>query len=163
MKRKSFDGAECPVARGLEVVGEWWNILIMRDALHGVRRFDDFSKSLGIAPNMLARRLESLVDNGLLRRVQYSEKPARFEYLVTEKGEDFRVVLLAFVSWGNRHLAPEGESLQVVERDTGLALELVFRTVEGGRVVELSSGTVHAGPAASEMMREYLSHGSRSV
>lgn len=133
----------------------------MRDALQGARRFDDFSKSLGIAPNMLTRRLGSLVDHGLLRRVQYSEKPARFEYLVTDKGEDFRIVLLALMGWGNRHLAPEGESLQVVEAGTSLPLELVFRSINDGRIVELTSASVQAGPAASEVMRGRLSQGTR--
>ncbi|WP_054072879.1 MULTISPECIES: winged helix-turn-helix transcriptional regulator [Pseudomonas syringae group genomosp. 2] len=156
MRRKSFNGVECPVTRSIEVVGEWWSILIMRDALQGIRRFDDFSRSLEIAPNMLTRRLNSLVDNGLLRRVQYSEKPARFEYLVTDKGEDFRIVIFALMSWGNRHLAPEGESLQVVEAETSLPLELVFRSKDG-RIVELASVSVQAGPAASKMMRERLS------
>ena len=77
MQRKTLSHAECPVARSLERVGEWWNILIMRDALHGLKRFDEFSRSLEIAPNMLTRRLNALVEAGLLERVPYSQRPLR--------------------------------------------------------------------------------------
>ena len=101
----------CPIARGLERVGEWWSILILRDALHGMTRFDEFQKSLGIAPNMLARRLKSLVDAGLLERRRYSERPPRDEYLPTARGHDFRPILVALLAWGNKHFAPEGPSV----------------------------------------------------
>ena len=109
MRRKSFGTMQCPIARGLERVGEWWSILILRDASYGLTRFDEFQKSLGIAPNMLARRLDALVEAGLLQRRRYSERPPRDEYLLTERGRDFRPVLLAFMAWGNRHLAPEAD------------------------------------------------------
>src|SRR6266853_616876 len=92
MQRKSFGRMVCPIARSLERVGEWWSILILRDALHGLRRFDQFQKSLGIAPNMLARRLNALVDAGLLERRRYSEHPPRDEYVLTARGRDFRLL-----------------------------------------------------------------------
>jgi len=82
----------CPIARSLERVGEWWSILIIRDALHGFTRFDQFQKSLNIAPNMLTRRLNALVDTGVLERRLYSDRPPRYEYILTEKGRDFRPV-----------------------------------------------------------------------
>ena len=107
MQRKTLLHAECPIARSLERVGEWWSILIMRDALHGLKRFEEFSRSLEIAPNMLTRRLNSLVEAGLLERQPYSQRPLRYQYVPTSRGEDFRVVLMAFVAWGNRHYAPE--------------------------------------------------------
>lgn len=113
MQRKTFADAECPIARSLERVGEWWSILIMRDALQGLRRFDEFSRSLDIAPNMLTRRLNALVEAGLLERQPYSQRPLRYQYVPTAKGEDFRVVLMAFVAWGNRHYAEEGQSVQL--------------------------------------------------
>ena len=97
MQRKSFARMVCPIARSLERVGEWWSILILRDALHGLTRFDQFQKSLGIAPNMLARRLDALVDAGLLQRRQYSERPPRYEYVLTARGQDFRPVLVALL------------------------------------------------------------------
>ncbi|MPQ66608.1 MULTISPECIES: winged helix-turn-helix transcriptional regulator [Pseudomonas] len=156
MQRKTLSHAECPVARSLERVGEWWNILIMRDALHGLKRFDEFSRSLEIAPNMLTRRLNGLVDAGLLERQPYSQRPLRHEYVPTAKGEDFRVVLMAFVEWGNRHYAPEGESVQIVERGSGRPLQLMMADIADGRPVPLDRSTVQAGPAASEQMRQRL-------
>ena len=118
MQRKSFGKMACPIARSLERVGEWWSILIIRDALHGFTRFDEFQKSLNIAPNMLTRRLSALVDAGLLERRRYSERPPRYEYILTEKGRDFRPVIVAMVAWGNRHFAPEGASVLLVDKKT---------------------------------------------
>jgi len=154
MQRKSLIEAECPIARSLERVGEWWSILIMRDALHGLKRFDEFSRSLQIAPNMLTRRLNALVEDGLLERRVYSERPLRHEYVPTAKGEDFRVVLLAFVAWGNRHFAPEGESVQLIERESGRPVQPVMADMADGRLVPLQDCTVQAGPAASASMRQ---------
>jgi len=116
MQRKSLVNAECPVARGVERVGEWWSILIMRDALQGLRRFDEFSQSLGIAPNMLTRRLNALVEAGLLEKRAYNAKPLRYEYIPTERGRDLKAVLFALIAWGNKHFAGDAPSVQVVER-----------------------------------------------
>lgn len=155
MQRKSLVNAECPVARAVERVGEWWSILIMRDALQGLRRFDEFSQSLEIAPNMLTRRLNSLVEAGLLERQPYNERPPRFEYVPTPAGEDFRVVIMALIGWGNRHFATEGESLQLVDRATRRPVEVAVVDADGTRVgVEQCS--LQAGPAASESMLERL-------
>ena len=90
MQRKSFGNMPCPIARSLERVGDWWSILILRDAFQGVTRFDQFQKSLEIAPNILSRRLSSLVEGGLLERRRYRAHPPRHEYLLTERGRDFR-------------------------------------------------------------------------
>lgn len=156
MQRKTLIHAECPIARSLERVGEWWSILIMRDALHGLRRFEEFSRSLDIAPNMLTRRLNSLVEAGLLERQPYSQRPLRYQYVPTAKGEDFRVVLMAFVAWGNRHYAPEGESVQIVERKTGRPVLPMMADIADGHLVPLDQCTVQAGPAASAYMRQRL-------
>src|SRR5690349_24643855 len=94
MERTSFEGMSCPVALALERVGEWWSILIMRDATHGLSRFDQFQKSLGISPNSLTRRLNGLVEAGLLERRLYSERPPRYEYVLTGAGDAFRPVLI---------------------------------------------------------------------
>src|SRR4029453_592939 len=102
MERKSFCKMACPIARSLERVGEWWSILIIRDALHGFTRFDELQKSLNIAPNILTRRLGGLVDAGLLERRRYSERPPRYEYILTDMGRDFRPVIVAVFSWGKR-------------------------------------------------------------
>ena len=103
MRRKSFAEDRCPVARTLDRVGDPWSMLILRDAGFGSTRFDQFETSLGIAPNMLSRRLETLVDAGMLKRRLYSEKPERFEYVLTPRGRDFQPVLAALKSFGERH------------------------------------------------------------
>src|SRR6202043_1024407 len=123
MQRKSFGNMQCPIARSLERVGEWWSILILRDALHGFARFDQFQSSLGIAPNMLTRRLNALVEAGLLARRRYNERPPRDEYVLTARGRDFRPVIVALLAWGNTHFAPEGASVLLVDARTGLAAQ----------------------------------------
>lgn len=103
MRRKSFAEDRCPVARTLDRVGDPWSMLILRDAGFGATRFDQFEESLGIAPNMLSRRLETLVEAGLMEKRAYSEKPPRFEYLLTDRGRDFQPVLVALKAFGERH------------------------------------------------------------
>lgn len=119
MKRKSFKNMECPIARALESVGEWWSILIIRDAFHGLTKFDDFQSSLGIASSILTRRLKHLTDHGILSKRLYSNRPQRYEYILTEKGKDFFQVLIAMFAWGNKHLTPEEVSISLADRLTG--------------------------------------------
>src|SRR6188474_526839 len=126
MERKSFADMTCPIARSLEHVGEWWSMLILRDAFGGTTRFDDFQQSLGIAPNMLARRLLALVEAGLLERRRYSERPPRDEYVLTARGRDFRPVLLSLMAWGNRHFAPEGASVVLADAATGAIVDPIL-------------------------------------
>src|SRR3954464_1788929 len=133
MQRKSFGSMSCPIARSLERVGEWWSILILRDAFRGLTRFDQFQKSLDIAPNMLTRRLTALVESGLLERRRYSERPPRDEYVLTELGRDFRPVLWAMLAWGNRHFAPEGPSVVIVNSETGVEADPVLVDRKTGR------------------------------
>ncbi|WP_238297408.1 winged helix-turn-helix transcriptional regulator, partial [Methylobacterium soli] len=147
MQRTSFGQMPCPVARSLERIGEWWSILILRDAFYGLTRFDQFEQSLGIAPNMLTRRLKALCEAGLLERRPYQDRPPRYEYLLTEKGRDFRPVLWTLFAWGNRHLAPEGESVTLVDPESGLPIDPVVVNRHTGR--PLAEGVrVVAGPAA---------------
>ncbi|MGA8198230.1 MAG: helix-turn-helix domain-containing protein, partial [Acetobacteraceae bacterium] len=136
MQRKSFGAMPCPIARSLERVGEWWSILILRDAFAGMTRFDEFQKSLGIAPNMLTRRLTALVEAGLLERRRYNDHPPRDEYLLTNRGRDFRPVLLAMMAWGNRHFAPEGATVLIVDAATGTAADPVLVDRATGRPVD---------------------------
>src|SRR3954453_7692770 len=133
MQRKSFGNLQCPIARSLERVGEWWSILILRDAFQGLTRFDQFQKSLEIAPNMLTKRLNALVESGLLERRQYSEHPPRDEYVLTERGRDFRPVLWALLAWGNKHFAPEGRSVVIVDSETGAEADPVLVDRATGR------------------------------
>jgi len=156
MQHKTFERSECPIAQGLERVGEWWSMLIMRDALQGYTRFDEFSRSLGIPPNTLTRRLGALVEAGLLERRAYCEKPLRYEYVPTEKGRDLKIVLAALVAWGNKHFAPEGPSIQVIARSTGEVLEPQMVSEATRQSVDLDACEFVAGPAASEGMRMRL-------
>jgi len=144
---------QCPIARTLERVGEWWSILILRDAFHGLTRFDQFQKSLEIAPNMLTRRLNGLVEAGLLERRRYSERPPREEYVLTERGRDFRPVLWALLAWGNKHFAPEGLSVQLIDRKTGAIAEPVMMDAVSGRPLAAPEFGPAAGPAADARTR----------
>lgn len=153
MQRKSFGNMQCPIARSLERVGEWWSILILRDAFHGLSRFDEFQKSLDIAPNILTRRLNTLVGSGLLVRRRYSERPPRDEYVLTDRGRDFRPVLLALLAWGNKHFAPEGASVVIVDGDTGVVAELMIVDARSGRPLTDPPFRSAPGPAADERTR----------
>ncbi len=152
---------QCPIARSLERVGEWWSILILRDALHGLSRFDQFQKSLGIAPNMLTRRLNALVKAGLLERRRYSERPPRYEYQLTERGRDFRPVLLALLAWGNKHFAPEGPSVLLTDTHTGAIAEPVLVDCATGRRITETDYVTVPGPAADERTRRRLAFAAR--
>lgn len=154
MQRKSFGNMQCPIARSLERVGEWWSILILRDCFHGLKRFDGFEKSLGIAPNMLTKRLNGLVEAGLLERRQYNDRPPRFEYLLTDRGRDFRPVLQALLAWGNKHFAPEGASVQIVNQETGQIAEPVMMDNISGRPLSDPVFRSAPGPAADERTRQ---------
>src|SRR5688572_32775071 len=93
---------DCSVARTLDVIGDKWSLLILRDAFYGVRRFDDFRLDLGVARNILTDRLNKLVGNGVLERVRYEERPPRYEYRLTPKGRDLLPVLLVMMHWGDK-------------------------------------------------------------
>jgi DNA-binding HxlR family transcriptional regulator len=121
MRHTSLKAKYCPIARGLDRVGEWWSILILRDAFHGKTRFDQFQKSLGIAPNILSRRLHGLVEAGLLEKLRYNDHPPRNEYLLTAIGRDFRPVLRAMLTWGNEHFMPDGQKVALMETTAGRA------------------------------------------
>ena len=126
VQRKSFSTMQCPIARGLEHVGEWWSMLILRDAMRGHTRFDQFEANLGIAPAILTRRLTALVASGLLERRRYSDHPPRDEYLLTPSGRDFRPVLLAMLAWGNRHFPPAPSTVRIVNTETGATVDPVL-------------------------------------
>jgi len=154
MQRKRFDKMSCPIARSLERVGEWWSMLIMRDALHGMTRFDEFQNSLGIAPNMLTRRLNSLVEAGLLDRRLYSEHPPRHEYVPTARGRDLRGVIISLLAWGNKHFAPEGPSVVLINRTTGAAVDPILADPATGRPIDEPDYALAPGPAASARTRQ---------
>ncbi len=164
MQRKSFGNMQCPIARSLERVGEWWSILILRDAFYGLTRFDEFQKSLDIAPNMLTRRLNALVQEGLLERHLYCEKPPRYEYRLTQRGHDFRPVLLALLAWGNKHFAPEGASVVLLDASTGANVDPVLVDGATGKRISENEHVIGAGPAAAEpILRRIAGAAARSM
>jgi DNA-binding HxlR family transcriptional regulator len=103
--KRDYEGQNCSVARALEIVGERWTLLIIRDAFLGRRRFEEFQESLGIARNVLTDRLNRLVDEGVLERVLYNERPERFEYRLTAKGRDLQIALAGLRQWGDKYLS----------------------------------------------------------
>src|SRR5260370_17259841 len=109
MLGRTYDTQNCSAARALELAGERWSLLIIRDALFaGCSRFGDFQRSLGVAPNILTTRLDSFVAAGLMERRRYSEHPEHYEYLLTGKGRDLAPVIVALSAWGDQHAAPHG-------------------------------------------------------
>jgi DNA-binding HxlR family transcriptional regulator len=123
MLGRTYDSQRCSVARTLELVGERWTLLIVRDAFLGVRRFGDFADRLGIARNVLQDRLERLVEAGVLTKVPYQERPLRHEYRLTEMGVDLWPSIVALLQFGDKHLVgPEGPPLLLLHRDCGGAL-----------------------------------------
>lgn len=105
MLGRQYEGQNCSIARTLEIVGERWTLLIIRDALTGSSRYDEFQQNLGIATNVLSNRLDRLVEHGILTRTQYQDRPRRYEYHLTDRGRELSVPILAFMRWGDRHLA----------------------------------------------------------
>lgn len=117
---------ECSIASTLQVIGDRWTFLILRDAFRGVRRFDDFAADLGIARNMLTDRLGKLVEHGILVKVPYQARPVRHEYRLTEKGRDLSPALVAFMHWGDKHLAHDDPPVVLVHDACGEPLDQVF-------------------------------------
>ena len=105
MLKRDYEGQNCSIARALEVVGDRWTLLIIRDVVLGLRRFDQFLDSLGVASNVLTDRLNRLVEEGILERVRYNERPQRYEYGLTKKGRELGVALLALMQWGDHYLS----------------------------------------------------------
>ncbi len=112
----------CPIARGIACFGDAWSLLILREALNGVRRFDDFRKRLGIAPTVLTKRLSALTDEGLLEKVRYLDHPPRDEYRLTDAGRDVLPILFMIAEWGRKHRG-SGSLVRYLDSATGRDLE----------------------------------------
>ncbi|CAE6751251.1 winged helix-turn-helix transcriptional regulator [Paraburkholderia haematera] len=124
----------CPIARSLSVAGDAWALLILRDAHAGLTRFDQFRKSLGIAPTMLTRRLATLTEEGLLEKRRYSERPPREEYLLTAAGRDFLPVLFMIGAWGRQYRG-DGKLVRFLDAETGTEIRAVaVDEVTGARI-----------------------------
>lgn len=140
MLGRDYKGQNCSIARALEIVGERWTLLIIRDVFLGLRRFDEIRDDLGIARNVLTDRLARLVEEGILERAPYSERPQRFEYRLTKKGQDLYVALAALRQWGDQYLAnkPSRELRRKSDKRTVVAALVPEGTV-GLRADEVES------------------------
>lgn len=143
----------CPLSTAARQVGEWWTLLILHDAFDGYTRFDEFQRSLGISSSMLTTRLKTLVDDGLLERTQYQDRPPRYEYVLTELGRSLRPVIITMAAWGNERLLPAERTMILVDARTGEEVEPVVVDRTTGRRVDGPDFVFTAGPAASEAMR----------
>ncbi|QGW24641.1 putative HxlR family transcriptional regulator [Dietzia sp. DQ12-45-1b] len=140
----------CSIAQTLEVIGDWWTPLVLRDALMGVRRFEQFQGRLGIARNVLAQRLETLVEHGLMEQVPYQNRPLRHEYVLTDKGRDLWPALQMLRQWGDRWAAPNGAPVEAVHESCGHVLDAHLACGACGERVYGRDLTLRHGPGWSE-------------
>jgi len=149
MRRTSLADLHCSVARTIDVVGEWWTPLIIRDAFFGETRFEGFQRSLGLARNVLTTRLERLVEGGIMERRRYQDHPPRDEYLLTEKGRELFPIIAALMAWGDRWNAGEaGPPLLLIHRDCGHAATLRATCDQCGQPMSLANVQPMPGPGA---------------
>lgn len=147
MLGRTYDEQVCSVARALEVVGERWTLLLIRDAMTGTRRFEDFQRSLGVSRPVLTERLARLVDEGVLERRRYQERPERFEYRLTDKGRGLWKVVAHLMMWGDEHYpAAGGPPRLLVHRDCGGGVDGHLRCVRCGRDLEAGDTQLVRGP-----------------
>jgi DNA-binding HxlR family transcriptional regulator len=146
MLKNDYEGQNCSVARALEIVGERWTLLIVRDAFLGRRRFDEFQESLGIARNVLTDRLNRLVDEGIFERILYSERPERYEYRLTPKGRDLQIALAGLRQWGDKYLSDKPP--RVARRKSDGRQVVVAFVPKGTKVVRPDEVESLPGPGA---------------
>jgi DNA-binding HxlR family transcriptional regulator len=161
MKRR-FGDENCSVAQALEVLGDWWTLLLIREALLGTRRFADFEANLGISKNVLAQRLGHLVEHGVLEQVDAGEHGTRYEYVLAPKGKDLATVLTALREWGDRWVFGSGrEPLIVRDRRTGRPVPRLRIRGEDGQPLHARDMNVAPGPGASKATLERFHRASR--
>lgn len=159
MRRKRFGQMNCGIAQALEAIGDWWTLLIVRDAFFGARRFGDFHRSLGIAKNILSTRLAHLVEHGIFERVDVGRDGERFEYQLTEKGAALLIVLTALREWSDEWVfGPGNEPLVVRDRRTGRPISKLHLADADGAPLALSDLRFEPGPGASPDTIRQLTH-----
>jgi len=156
MQRKSFADMECNIARSVEEVGDGWSLMILRNALLGTKRFQDFEAQLDVPPTTLSRRLQALTARGFFVRREYATHPLREEYELTAKGLDFLPVLLSLAAWGSRWLSPGGAPLELVHAQTGAAIRPSLVDACTGKELLPGQVGVTPGPGASPALRRAL-------
>jgi DNA-binding HxlR family transcriptional regulator len=148
VKRTSFDGDACPIARSLEAIGDWWSLLIIREALFGLRRFGEFQNKLGMAKNILSARLRALVDHGILTTAPASDGSAYQEYVLTEKGRGTFPILVALRQWSEEFDDRPSEIATIlVDRAKGRPVKKLELRAEDGRLLSPSDTTLKPRPA----------------
>jgi DNA-binding HxlR family transcriptional regulator len=154
VKRISLRKADCPVARSLDVIGDWWSLLIVRDAFDGMRRFGEFQKSLGVAKGILTTRLRSLVAEGVLEPAPASDGSAYQEYVLTEKGRGLFHVVVGLRQWGEQYLYKPAEAHStLIESESGRPVGTLELRSRSGHVVGWADTTVRKIPPASSKQR----------
>jgi DNA-binding HxlR family transcriptional regulator len=149
MQRSDFGEMSCSMARALDVLGEWWTPLILRDLLVGFRHFDEIQRDLGISTNVLSDRLQHLVEHGVVERHQYGNHPSRYEYRLTPKGQDAVPILLELVAWGDRwEPGDDGAPTLIVHTTCGRATRAVAHCAECGARLEPEDLEYHRGPGS---------------
>lgn len=162
-KRARVANKECSMARAMEVVGDRWSILLLREAYYGVKRFDQFEYYVGVAPNILSNRLKKFVDVGIMERVPLAEHGGRYEYLLTDKGRSFFPAYLALKKWGDDWLAkPEGPQVVFRHRESGRPIEYPVLQAPGGKPLQLEDVEVIAGSGAVPFNRRRFATASTS-
>jgi len=150
MLHADYPGQVCSVARALEVVGERWSLLLVRDAMNGIGRFDEFQGSLGIARNVLATRLDHLVAEGVFERRPYGSRRARHEYRLTDKGRELGIVVIAFMKWGDRYYATvDGPPKLTKHRDCGAEIQPILACERHGSAIAADGLQLAPGPGSS--------------
>jgi DNA-binding HxlR family transcriptional regulator len=144
MLKREYKGQNCSIASALEIVGERWTLLIIRDAFLGLHRFDHFQESLGIARNVLTDRVHWLVDEGILERVPYGDGQERYEYFLTEKGNDLLLALTALRQWGDKYLNEQPPTL--IRRKSDKKLVVAAMVTQGTAEVRTEEFEAVAGP-----------------
>src|SRR5712664_2802240 len=144
MLKRDYEGQNCSIAGALEVVGERWTLLIIRDAFLGVSRFDEFRESLGLARNVLTDRLNKLVEHGIFERVRYGDRADRFEYQLTQKGLDLHVALVGLRQWGDKYLCDKPPTVARRASDKKRLLAALVPT--GTKTVPVQQAEGVAGP-----------------
>jgi DNA-binding HxlR family transcriptional regulator len=148
VKRTSFEGDACPIARSLEAIGDWWSLLIIREALFGLRRFGEFQNKLGMAKNILSARLRALVDHGILTTAPASDGSAYQEYVLTEKGRGTFPILVALRQWSEEFDdRPSEISTILVDREKGRPVKKLELRAEDGRLLTQADTMLKPRPA----------------
>lgn len=157
MREPSFARLNCSIARALAVLGDAWSLLILRDALEGVRTFEGFMRRLGIARNTLTDRLRHLVEEEMLVQMDVGKRGTRFEYVPTQKAKEFQTPLMAIMQWGDRWASgPGNEPVVAIDRESGAAIEPLIVRTASGRAVPSDELMYKPGRGATTATRDYL-------